>query len=147
MNRRVLITALVFGTFLFLVTAALLARALSGPGTERARVLDVLRAQARGDAGAVLRQLPACAAEPACVRTTQARVAQLRSPGDVEILRYQPSVQLALVRTRGVGRVAWRVGAGLPVVQCVRVVRFGPLSRDRVELLALSDPIGRENSC
>ena len=60
--------AIGFVVFVFLGISALLARGLTGAGNERSRVLDVLRAQARGDAGAVLEQLPACAREPACVR-------------------------------------------------------------------------------
>jgi hypothetical protein len=43
--------------------------------------------------------------------------------------------------------VAWRAGTGLPVVQCVRVRRDGPLTGGGVELLALSDPIALDASC
>jgi hypothetical protein len=39
------------------------------------------------------------------------------------------------------------VGAGQPVVQCVRVRREGPLTGAGVELLALSNPIGLESRC
>jgi hypothetical protein len=35
----------------------------------------------------------------------------------------------------------------LPVVQCVRVRREGPLTGADVELLAISSPIGREEGC
>jgi hypothetical protein len=143
--RRAL--AIGFVVFVFLGCAALFARALTGAGTERARVLDMLEAQARGDADAVLADLPACRAEPACAQVTRERVAQLRRPGRVEILRYSPSVQVALAETRGIGRVAWRAGNGPPVVQCVRVRREGPLAGGGVELLAVSDPIGREAAC
>jgi hypothetical protein len=146
-RRPAVLIALAFGLFVFLGVAALLARGLTGSGTERAKVLDVLRAQARGDARAVLAQLPACRAEPACARVTRARVARLRRAGDVQILSYTPSVGLALTRQTGTGRVAWRSGRGYPVVQCVRVRRDGPLSGGAVELLALSDPIAREGSC
>ena len=47
----------------------------------------------------------------------------------------------------GTGRVAWRAGSALPVVQCVRVRRDGPLTGGDVELLSLSAPIGGEASC
>ena len=90
MRRVTLVTAVAFGLFVFLGISFLLARALTGQGAERARVLDVLRAQARGDADAVLEQLPACAREPACARVTRERVARLRRPGEVEILNYRP---------------------------------------------------------
>jgi len=136
-----------FFVFVFLGISFLLARGLTGAGNERSKVLDVLEAQARGDADAVLADLPACRAEPACAQVTRERVAKLRRPGDLEILNYQPSVQVALTRQTGTGRVAWRAGRSLPVVQCVRVRRDGPLTGGGVELLALSDPIGLEAGC
>jgi hypothetical protein len=147
MRRAGVLTAIAFGLFVFLGIAVLLARGLTGAGTERGQVLDVLRAQARGDARAVLAELPACRREAACARVTRDRVARLRRPGRVEILTYRPSAQLSLTRKTGSGRVAWRAGAGRPVVQCVRVRREGPLTGGGVELLALSDPIDLEGAC
>jgi hypothetical protein len=143
--RRAL--AIGFVVFFFLGISALLARGLTGAGNERAKVLDVLRAQARGDAEAVLADLPECRAEPACAQVTRERVDRLRRPGRVEILTYTPSVRVALTRRTGTGRVAWRAGAGMPVVQCVRVRREGPLTGAGVELLAISAPIGGEEGC
>jgi hypothetical protein len=139
--------AIGFVVFVFLGISALLARGLTGPGNERSRVLDLLRAQARGDSTAVLSMLPACRAEPACASVTRDRVAALKRPGDVEIVRYDPSVEIALTRQVGTGRVVWRAGTSLPVVQCVRVRRDGPLTGADVELLAVSAPIGGEESC
>jgi hypothetical protein len=137
-----------FGLFVFLGISLMLARALSATGTERAKVQEIAEAQARGDAKAVLERTPACAREAACVAATDAFVAKLKRPGDVEILQYRPSVQLPLTDAVGTGRVAWRAGTdGLPVVQCVRVRRDGPLSGANVELLSISAPIGRESSC
>jgi hypothetical protein len=146
-RRVTLITAIAFGTFVFLGISFLLARALTGSGAERTRVLDVVRAQARGDADAVLEQLPACAAEPACVRVTRERVAELKRPGEVEILTYRPSVRVTMTRRSGTGRVAWRAGGSLPVVQCVKARREGPLTGGGVELLALSNPIALDAPC
>jgi hypothetical protein len=125
----------------------MLARALAATGTERSRVLELAQAQARGDADAVLADTPACARQAACVASTEAFVGRLRRGGEVEILQYEPSVQLPLTRVTGTGRVAWRAGSGRPVVQCVRVRRDGPLSGAKVELLAISAPIGNEESC
>jgi hypothetical protein len=136
-----------FGAFVFLGISLMLARSLSATGTERSRVLEVTRAQARGAAAAVLRATPACAAEPACAAATRAFVVRLKRPGAVEILQYRPSVQLPLTSGIGTGRVAWRAGGGPPVVQCVRVRREGPLSGATVELLSISAPIGNEASC
>ena len=146
-RRPAVLIAAGFGVFVFLGISFLLARGLSGSSTERGRVLEVLEAQARGDADAVLAQLPACRAEPACARVTRERVARLARPGEVEILNYEPSARLSLTRQTGTGRVAWRAGRGLPVVQCVRVRRDGPLTGSAVRLLALSEPIEPEGGC
>jgi hypothetical protein len=146
-RRPAVLIAVGFGVFFFLAVSILLARGLAGAGTERGKVLDVLEAQARGDAGAVLERLPACAAEPACARVTRERVAQLARPGRVEILTYRPSVQVAMTRHLGTGRVAWRAGTSRPVVQCVKARREGPLTGGGVELLSISKPIGGEESC
>ena len=107
----------------------------------------MLEAQAAGDAAGVLAELPGCRAQPACAEVTRTRVEELERPGRVEILNYQPSVQVALTRRTGVGRVAWRAGGSPPVVQCVRVRRDGPLTGADVELLSISAPIGNEDSC
>ena len=147
MRRVSLITAIAFGTFVFLGISFLVARALTGSGAERNRVLELVRAQARGDADAVLEKLPACAAEPACARVTRERVAELRRPGEVELLNYRPSVQVTMTRRSGTGRVAWRAGSSLPVVQCVKARREGPLTGGGVELLAISKPIAGDASC
>jgi hypothetical protein len=147
MRRTRVYIVIGFFVFVFVGISALLARGLTGAGTERSRVLEVLQAQARGDADAVLAALPACRAEPACAQVTRERVAELRRSGDVQILTYAPSVRIALTRETGTGRVAWRAGGAAPVVQCVRVRRDGPLTGGDVELLSLSAPIGNDDSC
>ena len=148
MQRHTKLTVVIFGGFLFLATSLLLTRALVGAGNERGKVLTLLKAQAAGDSGAVIEQLPDCAAVPVCVRISGERTKRLARPGDVEILRYEPSVQVALLRTTAQARVAWRTDARpQPVVQCVRVEREGPLNGSRVRLIAISDPIGGESSC
>ena len=147
MRRPSFAIAAGFGVFVFLGLSFLLARGLTGSSAERGKVLEVLEAQASGDAAAVLERLPACRDEPACAQVTRARVERLERPGAVQILNYSPSTRLSLTRRTGTGRVAWRAGAGLPVVQCVRVRREGPLTGGGVQLLALSDPIGLESGC
>ena len=147
MQRRQRYIVIGFLVFVFLGISALLARGLTGAGTERSKVLEVLEAQARGDADAVLAALPACRSHPACAQVTRDRVAELRRSGDVQILTYRPSIRIALTRQTGTGRVAWRAGTALPVVQCVRVRRDGPLTGGDVELLSVSAPIGRDESC
>lgn len=148
MGRPAKITALVFGAFVFLGISLLLARAFVGSGSERAVVTDIVRAQARGDADAILRQLPLCRSEPACVRSIRERAERLARPGEVQILQYDPSVEVALTRRQGNGRVAWRTTARpQPVVQCVRVVRDGPLTGARTDVLSISAPIEPTGSC
>ena len=147
MRRVTLVTLLVFGLFVFLGISFLLARALTGQAAERSEVVNVLEAQARGNASAVLRQLPACAREPACARVTRERVAQLQRPGKVQILNFRPSVRVTMTRRAGTARVAWRAGGSLPVVQCVKALLEGPLTGGGVELLAISKPIGLASSC
>jgi hypothetical protein len=147
LRRVTLVTAVVFGLFVFLGISFLLARALTGQGAERSRVFEVLQAQARGDADAVLDKLAACSREPACARVTRDRVAQLKRPGKVQILNYQPSIRVTMTRRAGTGRVAWRAGGSLPVVQCVKALREGPLTGGGVELLAISKPIALDGSC
>jgi hypothetical protein len=147
LSRTNTLLAIGFAVFVFLGVSVLLARALSATGAERSRVLEIVQAQARGDANEVLASIPACAQQPACAQTTRAFVARLKRPGDVEILQYRPSVNVTLVQTTGTGRVAWRAGHGLPVVQCVRVERDGPLTRNSVHLLSISAPIGGEATC
>ena len=84
-------------------------------------MLDVVRAQARGDADAVLERLPACAAEPACARVTACSGWRSSSaPATSQILTYEPSVRITMTRATGTGRVAWRAGTSQPVVQCVQ---------------------------
>jgi hypothetical protein len=136
-----------FIVFVFIGLAVLLGRGLTGSISERSAVLDLVEAQAAGDAEAALGKLPMCRAEPACAQLVRDRVRELRRPGEVEILTYDPSVQVALTNRTGTGRVAWRAGKSLPVVQCVRARRDGPLTGAGVELLAISAPIGREAGC
>jgi hypothetical protein len=125
----------------------LLALGFTGTGRERSAVADLVRAEATGSPRAVLEKLPACARQPACAAATAQRVNGVRRAGTVQILQYVPSVQLALTNRVGTGRVAWRAGTSLPVVQCVRVQRNGPLTGGGVELLAISPPIDRQGSC
>jgi hypothetical protein len=147
-TRRQRMLVIAFGVFVFVAISLLLARALTGPGAERTHVLGVLRAQARGDATGVLKQLPTCARSPACARITRARTAKLARPGTVQILNFQPSVQVTFTNREGAARVAWRTQKRpYPVVQCVFVRRSGPLTGGGVQLVSISNPIGLESRC
>src|SRR4051794_12332134 len=108
MRRARIGLAIGFAVFVFLGLSALLARGLTGAGNERSRVLPLVGARPRGAAAPALAELPACRAQPACAQLMRDRVAELRRPGEVQILTYKPSVQVALTGHTGVGRVAWR---------------------------------------
>lgn len=145
MQRRLLIA---FGVFVFLGISFMLARALVGAGNERALVLDILRAQARGDAEGVLGLMPRCERDATCAQVTRARTDRLRRPGRVEILNYTPSARAAFTDQTGTGRVAWRTQERrFPVVQCVVIRREGPVTGGGVEVLSISNPVGLEARC
>jgi hypothetical protein len=145
--RRRLVIAL--AVVAFLVITLFLARWLTAEGRERDQVVALLRAQARGDARAMLAQLDDCAAEERCAALQRANARRLRRPGKVEILAYDSATAYALGRARGPTRVAWQVeGRGLPVVQCVEVQRAGSAFGGRtITLRRLSAPIGRQSGC
>ena len=147
MRRPAVVTAIVFATFFVLGTSVFLARGFSATNAERGKVLEVLEAQAAGDTERVLRLLPECTAVPACATTVRARAPRLRRAGEVEILQYKASVQLAVTDEEGTARVAWRAGTGPPVVQCVRVRRTGALNGARAELISIGPPLAGEASC
>ena len=96
-------------------------------------MLDLLEAQARGDARGGPRPAPRVRRRARLRQVTDARTAELRRPGRVQILNFEPSTRLSLTRRVGSARVAWRAGTSLPVVQCVRVRREGPLTGGGVD--------------
>lgn len=145
MRRRAII---VVAAVAFLAIAFGLARWLTTENAERDRVTDLLRAQARGDARAMLAQLGGCAARPACVAQVRAQAAALRSPGKLEIVAYDSATAYALGAASGATRVVWRTPSRLTTVQCVQVRRAGSVLAGRsVSLTALSEPIGRTAAC
>jgi hypothetical protein len=125
----------------FLAVSVVLARWLQADGAERAKVLRLLRAQARGDADAMARELERC--DPACRRLA----ARLRRPGEVEIVRYDSATARSFGTTTGPTRVVWRTPRTLTFVQCVTVERSGSPADRRVRLTGLSGPIARQGSC
>jgi hypothetical protein len=134
----------------FLAVALLLARWLTTETRERDAVYALLRAQARGDARAMLERLDdTCARRARCRAEVAANARGRRRAGEVKILAYRSETAYALGEATGPTRVAWAViDRGLPVVQCVDVRRKGSVLAGRtVTLLRLSGPIGRESSC
>jgi hypothetical protein len=133
----------------FLAASFELARYLNTETQERNAVFDLLKAQARGDAAAMIDRIDGCAADPRCRATATRNARRLRRAGEVKILAYDSETAYALGGKRGPTRVAWTViDRGLPVVQCVEVERTGTVLAGRaIRLRALSPPIDRQGTC
>lgn len=144
---RILLLAALLGGALFLAASFVAARVLSAGSDERGVAVAVIKAQARGDAQAVLSLLEGCRRRPACAARVRRTVARLRRPGRIDVLNVR-SPPFALGARTGTTRVAWKTQGRLPVVQCVTARRTGdPLAGYEVRVLALSAPIGRESAC
>lgn len=149
MSRRRLLPLAGLGILALAVVAFLLARYLTTESRERDAVYELLQAQARGDADAMLARLDGCADDGDCRVRVARNARELRRSGDVKILAYDSSTAYALGDARGPTRVAWTVvDRGLPVVQCVEVERTGSVLAGRaISLRRLSLPIDRQGSC
>jgi len=147
-RRSQLLALVLAGVTLFLLISALLARGFSVDWAERAAITAVVRAEAHGDAGAVLARLSGCAAQAPCQGGVRSDAAALRHSGAVAIIQIQGSAGFSLTGSRSIARVAWTAGGSLPIVQCLRVRRAGNvLSGLRVELLALTPRIVSDAAC
>lgn len=146
MSRRLRILLISLGVIAFIVISGMLARFLEAENVERDAILGLLQAEARGDAPAVLSDLQACAA--ACQAVARANATALRAPGIVTILADQSPTAYSLTGATGKTRVAWKVPARLPTVQCVLVRRSGNfVSGVSVDLLSISAPIPLQSDC
>jgi hypothetical protein len=134
------------GVLAFLVASAFVARWLTADNAERDKVERLLRAQVRGDAPGMLRVLDAC--RGGCAERVRANAQRLRTPGALQIVRYDSTTSHALGGQTGQTRVVWKTPRRLTVVQCVTVRRTGnPVGGVNVDLLGISAPIGRESAC
>lgn len=149
MRRPGRIVVAVLVVVAFVAVSAVLARVLSANGAERTAISELLEAQARGDAAAMVRRIDGCADEPSCRATVQENARSLRSPGEFELVRLDPSTSFSLGGgATETARVVWATPSRTTVVQCVEVRRGGDVvSGLQVDVLALSRPIGRETSC
>jgi hypothetical protein len=148
MRRLHLLLLVALGVLVFLAISTILARVLSVDGAERTAISGLLRAEARGDAPGIVARIYECGQQPACRRRAATNAASLRRSGRLVILSLNPSAGFSLSSTVGTARVAWRAGASLPVVQCVRVRRAGDaLGGLRVELLEISPRIKSDTNC
>jgi len=141
--KRVLIGV---GILAFLGVSLLVARWLNTDSVERAKVVELLRAQARGDARGMLEWVR-CPDAP-CVRQVRDNARRLRAPGELKVVLYQSGTAHALTSETKPARVVWITPGRLTTVQCVLVRRRGgAIAGASVTLLRISAPIGRESSC
>jgi hypothetical protein len=146
--RRAYLIAIAGAVLVFLAISALLARVFSANAAEQSAITALVKAEARGDTGAVTRNVAGCAATPSCRRRAAELASALARPGAVSIIQLQPSTSFSLAGTTGTARVAWNAGSSLPIVQCVRVRRTGnAISGLRVQLLEVSRRIKSDSAC
>jgi hypothetical protein len=131
----------------FLAICVIVARWVSADTDERGQVVELLRAQSRGDANRMLRLLDDCR-DPACITTVRANARRLRGRGELKVALYQSQTAHALRSRTKPTRVVWFTPGRLTTVQCVLVKRTGNVFAGvSVSLLRVSAPIGRESSC
>jgi hypothetical protein len=146
-RRRLLVVGAVV-LVVFVAFSVLLASYLSTENVERTDVLDLLRAQAAGDAGSMIARLSGCSTHPGCVAQARQNAAALRRPGSVKILTLHSQTAYAVTSATGTTRVAWTTIGRLPTVQCMTVSRSGNLLTGlSVTLRSLSRPIPGEADC
>jgi hypothetical protein len=148
MRRPARILLLALGLLLFLAVSVGLARVLNANGAEQAAIVSLLRAQARGDADAMVARLDGCAQRPACVADARRTAARLRAPGKLTLVRLDASTSFSPGGHDGVARVVWKTPSRTTIVQCVDVHRGGDVIGGlTVRLRALSRPIGHQAAC
>jgi hypothetical protein len=146
--RRVYVFAIAAAIIVFLVISALLARVFSANSAEQSAITGLIKAEARGDAGAVMADILDCRVTEACRARAASNAARLKHPGAVSILELNPSNSFSIVGTEGTARVAWNVGGSLPITQCVRVRRTGnAISGLHVQLLAVTPRLVTDADC
>lgn len=148
MRRRVLFIGVPIAVILFLVISALLARVFSANGAEQSAITALVRAEAEGDANAIVADIAGCSTNFSCRQRAVSNAVLLRHAGSISILQLTPSTNFSISGTLGTARVAWNVGSSLPITQCVRVRRTGDaLSGLRVELLAVTPRLASDADC
>ncbi len=146
--RRQYLALIAAAILIFLLVSGVLARVFSADGAERSAVTTLIKAEARGDASAMLAQIRGCAASAQCRARVNQDAAALRRPGSVSVLQLQSSTGFSLGGSVGLARVAFEVGASLPIVQCVEVRRAGDaVSGLRIELLGITGRLHSDANC
>ena len=143
MKRALLIAAAVIAV---LAISALVARWLNNDTAERAKVVDLLRAQAKGDAATMLKIVDC--PDTACEQLIRENARTQRGRGELKIALYQSQTAHSVTSRTKPTRVVWFTPGRLTTVQCVLVRRSGNvIAGGSITLLRLSAPIGRESSC
>jgi hypothetical protein len=135
---------------LFLAISGWLARFLTTDNLEREEDVALIRAEASGDAAAMISKLEKCRSDPSCVATARQNASdpRLHRRGEVKILSLTSATANSPSGATGKTRLAWTVLGETPVVQCVEVRRTGnALTGVDVKLLSLSRPIPNEADC
>jgi hypothetical protein len=150
-RRRIKRIALIcLGVVIFVTISGLLARWFSVENLERDQDLELVQAEARGDAAAMIGDLSGCRASASCQASVRRVLANPRvhRRGAVKILNLESPTAYSLGGATGETRFAWTVIGTLPVVQCIDVRRTGSfLSGINIRLLAISAPIPNEGYC
>jgi hypothetical protein len=133
----------------FVIVGGALARVFSADSAERSAITTLLQDEARGDTAAVIADITRCNESAACRARAATNAAALKGPGAISILLLEESTgSFTVSTTKGVSRVAWRKGSGLPIVQCVLVRRSGnPITGIHIELLTVSKRIRSDTAC
>lgn len=140
---------IILGVLVFLGFSFVIARWINNDTLERTEVVELLRAQTRGDADGMLRHLEGCT-EPACVAVVRDNARRLRRDAELKVALYQSQTAHALGARTKFTRVVWfpEGREAETTVQCVLVRRQGNvLAGMTVSLLRVTAPIGRESSC
>ena len=148
MSRAGRIGLLAVAVAAFVVLTLAMARILTVGNAERDAVYRLVRAEAAGDQAAVLSRVHGCVADTACVGRVRRTIARVQHPGTAKLLRFDGPGGIALTGRSGSGRVAWKVGTALPVVQCVRLRTTGdPLGGYTVRITGVDEPTALDEPC
>jgi hypothetical protein len=132
----------------FVVLSLAIARVLTIGNAERDAVYRLVRAEAAGDQAAVLSRVHGCAGDTACVARVRRTIARVQGPGTAKLLRFDGPGGIAVTGRSGSARVAWKVGAALPVVQCMRLRTTGdPVGGYTVRITRVDEPTALDEPC
>lgn len=148
MSRAGRIGLLAAAVAVFVVLSLVIARVLTIGNAERDAVYRLVRAEAAGDQAAVLSRVHGCAGDTACVARVRRTIARVQSPGTAKLLRFDGPGGIAVTGRSGSARVAWKVGAALPVVQCMRLRTTGdPVGGYTVRITRVDEPTALDEPC